>query len=287
MIYCIGNFDGVHPGHISLISQAKALGNEIAVLTFDPHPRSVFSPELPSFGLTNALQRETYLKDVGVTKVVTLPFTKQLAALTAEEFATSILRDMLKATVIVAGENFQFGKGRQGDMSLLSYFGSKLGFEVHSVSLFQTSGYSVSSTLIRKMLKSGNYADAVSLWRRNFILQSEVMRGDQLGRTLGFPTANLDWGTYQRPKFGVYASLTHLLDSRVLKSVTNLGQRPTVDGFEERFETHLFDYNEDLYGQKISVELISYIREEQRFDGLEALKTQIAVDCETAHAMLA
>lgn len=288
-LYCLGNFDGVHPGHLWLIEQARALGEgvEIKVLTFEPHPRSFFAADRAPFRLTNAAQREIYLRAVGLSDVVTLPFDVSLAALSAQEFASAVLKDQLGATVIVAGEDFHFGKGRGGDMSLLAEFGRELGFVVHGIDLHQTGGRACSSSRIRAQLVDGSYADATALWGRNFTLQGEVLKGDQLGRTLGFPTANLDFGDYLRPAFGVYASQVTLPDGRVLGGVTNLGRRPTVDGLQDRFETHIFDFSEDLYGQVLSVELTGHIRPEQKFDGLEALKAQIAVDCETARSMLA
>ncbi len=286
-VICIGNFDGVHSGHAWLIDQAKALGRAPSVLTFDPHPRAFFSPESPPFALTNAVQRTTYLRELGVDRIVTLPFDEALAALSAHAFATSILRDRLQATAIVAGTNFQFGKNRSGHMGLLADLGPVLGFSVHGVDLHQSAGASASSTRIRDALATGSYNQATALWGRNFVLQGEVVRGDQLGRTLGFPTANLAWGAYLRPQFGVYASRACLPDGRCLDSVTNLGRRPTVDGVQDRFETHVFDFAEDLYGAILSVELTHFIRPEQSFEGLPALKAQIAVDCDTARAMLA
>ena len=172
-------------------------------------------------------------------------------------------------------------------MGLLAEFGRDLGFSVHGIDLHQTGGRTCSSSRIRAQLVDGSYADAMALWGRNFVLEGEVLKGDQLGRTLGFPTANLDFGAYLRPAFGVYASRVRLPDGRVLDSVTNLGRRPTVDGVQDRFETHVFDFSEDIYGQTLSVDLIGHIRPEQKFDGLDALKAQIAVDCATARSMLA
>ena len=286
-VFCIGNFDGVHSGHAWLIDQAKALGRAPSVLTFDPHPRAFFSPGSSPFALTNAAQRAAYLRDLGVDRIVTLPFDDALAALSAQAFATRILRDRLQATAVVAGANFQFGKDRGGHMGLLADLGPTLGFSVHGIDLHQAAGASASSTRIRDALAAGPYDQATALWGRNFVLEGQVVQGDQLGRTLGFPTANLDWGTYLRPQFGVYASRARLPDGRCLDSVTNLGRRPTVDGVQERFETHIFDFTEDLYGATLRVELTHFIRAEQGFDGLPALKAQIAVDCETARAMLA
>ena len=286
-LFCLGNFDGVHPGHLWLLDQARALGEPLNVLTFEPHPRQHFAPDRAPFRLTNAAQREAYLKAAGVERVVDLPFNEELASLSAEEFASAILKDQLGASLVVAGQDFHFGKGRSGDMGLLADLGRELGFAVKGIDLHQAGGRNLSSSRIRAQLVDGTYADATALWGRNFALVGEVLKGDQLGRTLGFPTANLDFGAYLRPAFGVYASKVTLPDGRIVKGVTNLGRRPTVDGVQDRFETHLFDFSEDLYGQILTVELTHAIRAEQKFDGLDALKAQIAVDCETARSMLA
>lgn len=289
-IFAIGNFDGVHPGHAWLIEQALAegarTGSGVGVITFEPHPRQYFAGDRAPFRLTNADQRAAYLSDLGVDTIIALPFTENLAQLSAAEFAGAVLAQQLGATSIYAGEDFHFGRARGGDMSVLADLGRELGFTVHGVPLKQAGGRGLSSSRIRALLLDGDYGDATALWGRNFVLQGEVQWGDQLGRTLGFPTANLDFGTYLRPSFGVYASLVTLPDGRMVEGVSNLGRRPTVDGVQDRFETHLFDFNEDLYGQILSVELTGKIRPEQKFDGLDALKAQIAVDCETARSML-
>ena len=285
-LYCIGNFDGVHPGHAWLIRQAQSRGQDVRVLTFDPHPRRFFVTDTRPFYLTNARQRERYLHDLGVRDVVSLRFDENLANLSALEFAQTIIHQKLGATAIVAGQNFHFGKDRKGNMDLLTHLGRDLGFEVYSLDLQDQDGQVLSSSRIRKLIEGGAYATAQALWGRNFVLEGSVQQGDQLGRTLGFPTANLDFGAYLRPAFGVYASRATLPDGRIRDSVTNLGRRPTVGGAQDRFETHLFDFSEDLYGQIMSVELVGFIRAEQRFDGLNALKSQIAVDCKAARFML-
>ena len=289
-VYCIGNFDGVHPGHLALIEAARAqattLGQRLSVLTFEPHPRAYFAADRAPFRLTNAAQREAYLQAAGVGGVVALPFDRALAELSAEEFASAILRDQLGASHVFAGENFHFGKARGGDMGLLAAFGRAMGFGVTALDLAENGGRTLSSSRIRAQLVDGDYGEATALWGRNFTLAGRVLTGDQLGRTLGFPTANLDFGDYLRPRFGVYASRVTLPSRDVVDGITNLGRRPTVAGVEDRFETHVFDFAGDLYGQTLSVELTGFIRGEQKFNGLDALKAQIAVDCATAHSML-
>ena len=287
-LFCLGNFDGVHPGHLWLIAQARALseGAAVKVLTFDPHPRRFFAADPAPFCLTSAAQRASYLCAAGVREVVTVPFNAGLAALSAEEFVRAVLKDQLGVSAVVAGKNFRFGQGRGGDMDLMAVLGRKLGFAVHGIDLHQAGGQPCSSSRIRRHLADGAYREASALWGRNFVVQGTVRQGDHLGRTLGFPTANLEFGAYLRPAFGVYASRATLPDGRVLPSVSNLGRRPTLDGLQDRFETHIFDANEDLYGQVLSVELTDRIRAEQKFAGLDALKAQIAKDCQTARALL-
>ena len=287
VIYCIGNFDGVHPGHLALIDQAKALGGPVFALTFAPHPRRYFDGETPPFALTNTAQRDAYLAAAGVQAVRCLPFDADLANLSAQDFARVVLKEKLGVSHVFAGSNFRFGQGRGGDMALLVHLGAALGFAVHPVDLARAGAREVSSSRIRALLVQGDYREATELWQRNFIVQGPVLKGDQLGHTLGFATANLDFGTYLRPAFGVYASRVTLPDGRRVDSVSNLGRRPTVDGIQERFEAHLLDFAEDLYGQTLSVELVGFLRREQKFASLEALKAQIAVDCEAARTMLA
>ena len=286
MIYCIGNFDGVHPGHAGVINHARKFGKALSVLTFDPHPRQYFVPKGAPFRLTNSAQRAAYLRDLGVERIVELPFDSNFAILSAEKFACTILLEQLNASLVIAGEDFRFGNNRSGDMHRLADLGRDLGFDVRSIELHKDGDKPLSSSRIRHLLREGLYADAVALWGRFFTVESRVLRGDQLGRTLGFPTANLDFGAYLRPAFGVYASWAYVPGKEKIASVTNIGRRPTVNGVQDRFETHLFNFTDELYGQEIRVELVYFIRPEQRFDGLDALKSQIAMDCEKARSML-
>ena len=168
MIFCIGNFDGVHPGHAWAIKQARAIGGDVSVLTFDPHPRQYFDPQAAPFALTSAQQRERYLKALGVFEVICLPFDADLAGLSAQDFASRVLKDQLKATAIVAGQDFHFGKDRGGNMALLADLGQQLGFAVHSIDLQAAGGKTVSSSRIRQALRDGDYAGACDLWQQRF-----------------------------------------------------------------------------------------------------------------------
>ncbi len=291
-VAAMGNFDGVHRGHRAVIETAcafaKSLDAPCAAAVFAPHPRQVFAPDAPPFLLMSDSQRVRALKAAGAEAVFHIPFSRDMAAMTPEVFVRDVLADGLGLKGVVTGADFCFGKDRAGDAEALKTLGERYGVAVKiadAVNLEDASG-KISSTNVRNALREGDVKTAAALLDRPFAIEGEVSQGDQRGRLLGFPTANIALGEYLRPKFGVYAVRAHLPSGEVVAGVANLGSRPTVNGTEARLEAHLFDFSGDLYGQVLEVELIDFIRPEQKFDGLDALKAQIAADSATARQML-
>jgi len=285
----LGAFDGVHAGHRAVIASAaeaaRRLGAPLGVVTFDPHPRRWFDPEGDPFRLTNADQQARLLADLGVERLYRLPFDAALAGLSDEAFAREVLAQGLGVRHVAAGADITFGKGRSGDAGKLMAYGAALSFGVSTVSLLGE-GEKVSSTAIRRALREGRPERAAALLGRPFAIEGVVVHGDHLGRTLGFPTANMGLDDYVRPAQGIYAARTRLPDGREVAGVAYIGSRPTVDGIDERLEVNLFDFDEDLYGQTLETDLVAFIRGDQRFEGLEALKAQIAADCGAARKLL-
>ena len=291
-VAALGNFDGVHRGHRAVIETAcafaKSLDAPCAAAVFAPHPRQVFAPDAPPFLLMSDSQRVRALKAAGAEAVFHIPFSRDMAAMTPEVFVRDVLADGLGLKGVVTGADFCFGKDRAGDAEALKTLGERYGVAVKiadAVNLEDASG-KISSTNVRSALREGDVKTAAALLDRPFAIEGEVSQGDQRGRLLGFPTANIALGEYLRPKFGVYAVRAHLPSGRTVPGVANLGSRPTVNGTEARLEAHLFDFSGDLYGQVLEVELIDFIRPEQKFDGLDALKAQIAADSATAREIL-
>lgn len=285
----LGAFDGVHAGHRAVIAAAaeaaRRLDASLGVVTFDPHPRRWFDPEGDPFRLTNADQQARLLADLGVERLYRLPFDASLASLSDEAFAREVLAEGLGVGHVAAGADITFGKGRSGDAAKLMAYGAALGFGVSTVSLLGDDE-KVSSTAVRRALREGQPERAAALLGRPFAIEGVVVHGDHLGRTLGFPTANMGLDDYVRPAQGIYAARSRLPDGREIAGVAYIGSRPTVDGIDERLEVNLFDFDEDLYGQTLETDLVAFIRGDQRFDGLEALKAQIAADCAAARKLL-
>lgn len=294
--FALGNFDGFHRGHQQVVAQAarqaRASDSSLGVICFEPHPRSYFRPDQPAFRLTPRQERRHLLDHFGVDIIVELAFDAALAGTRAADFVANILVDRLGAGHIVAGFDYRFGRGREGDMDLLQRLGVRHGFGVTqvepvSVGIEGAAGEIYSSTLVRQALRNGQPRRAAALLGHWWSLSSQVKKGDQRGRTIGFPTANLGLGEALVPAFGVYAIRTALADGRVIDGVANLGRRPTFEVDTPLIEAHLFDFAEDIYDQEVRVLLIGFIRPERRFDGLDALKAQIAADCRTARLILA
>jgi riboflavin kinase / FMN adenylyltransferase len=293
-VVAAGNFDGVHLGHQAVLGEAKALATSLsapfAVLTFEPHPRAVFQPGLPPFRLTPFRAKSLVLEALGVDLLFTLHFDLVFAQKTAEQFVAEVLVAGLGAKAVVVGYDFVFGNKRRGTPDLLTAEGGKHGFAVKIVAPVAAAGGVVySSTHIREHLVAGRTREAAALLGRAWEIDGRVEIGDKLGRTIGFPTANIDLADYLRPAPGVYAVRAGIEDGSKTEwhgGAANLGWRPTVGGKDLRLETHLFDFSGDLYGKHLRVALIERLRPEQRFAGLDALKAQIAVDCEKAREIL-
>ena len=287
----IGNFDGFHLGHQQVVRRAMevaaARGVPTLVLTFDPHPVRYFRPDLPPFDLTRMDQRLALFQDFGVDGTVLLPFGAALASEDAETFVARWLVAELGVSHVVTGWNFNFGKGRSGNVEVLKALGARHGFTTDSVPAVADGTAPITSTRIRKALKEGDMAEAQRLLSRPFTIRGVVSHGDKRGRTIDFPTANLSLGQYQRPAYGVYAVRVRLPDGRVRDGVANIGIRPMFDPPKELLEVYIFDFHEEIYDQSIDVELLAYLRPEKWLDGLEALKAQIAADCAEARAVLA
>ncbi|MEP9358584.1 bifunctional riboflavin kinase/FAD synthetase [Sphingomonas sp. KR3-1] len=288
-IVALGNFDGFHLGHQAVVgravARARAEGRPALVGTFDPHPQRYFRPDSPWFRLTTMDQRQRLLAEAGVDAMLVFPFNAELAALSARQFGARLV-DLVGAGGVVTGNDFTFGKGREGDVAMLAALGAALGFSAETVDPVQLDGETVSSSRIRAHLREGRPAEAARLLTRPFTIEGVVQHGDQVGRTLGYPTANLSLANYLRPAYGIYAVRGRLPDGRVLGGVASLGIRPTFEPPVELLEPHFFDFEGDLYGQAIEVQLIDYLRPETKFDSLDALTAQIAADAAKARAIL-
>ena len=289
----IGNFDGVHLGHQSVIDlarkEAKAHQASLGILTFEPHPRSYFAPQAPAFRLMGPEARETRLEKLGIDLLYEMNFNASLSELTPEEFAQKIICDGLALKHVVIGADFCFGKGRLGNVTDLQRFGEEMGFGVTIAPLIAAGLIEVSSTSIRKALYEGRPRDAAAQlghWHR---IEGPVIGGEQRGRELGYPTANMSMDGLHLPKLGVYAVLVDILDGPYKgthQGAASLGVRPMFGENAANLETFLFDFAGDLYGTNLSVALVDFLRPELSFDGLQALIDQMAVDCDQARRIL-
>lgn len=289
-IVALGNFDGFHRGHQAVVGRAVARardeGRPVIVATFDPHPVRHFRPDTPPFRLTTLDQRARLFAAAGADAMVVFGFDAALASLSAREFAQQRLVELIGAGGVVTGADFTFGKGRDGNVAVLAELGAALGFSVDTVAPVAAEGEVVSSSRIRDALRHGQPREAAALLTRPFAIQGLVEGGAKLGRELGFPTANIRLGSYLRPRYGIYAVRGRLADGRVVDGVANLGIRPTIEPPEELLEPYFFDFSGDLYGQIVEVQLIDFLRDEAKYDDLDALKAQIARDCEDAKVAL-
>jgi riboflavin kinase / FMN adenylyltransferase len=289
-VVALGNFDGFHLGHQAVVGRAvalaKARGVPAIVATFDPHPIRHFRPDAPPFRLTSLDQRERLFAAAGANAMLVFDFGAELANVTASDFITDRLIARAGASGVVTGEDFTFGKGRGGSTAVLTEIGGAHGLTVETVGPVSESGEIISSSRIRDALHAGDCATATRLLTRPFAIQGPVIHGDKVGRTIGYPTANIDMGNYLRPRYGIYAVRGRLADGRVLDGAANLGIRPQFDPPKELLEPYFFDFDEDLYGQVIEVELHHFIRPEAKFDSLDALTAQMDKDCETARSLL-
>ena len=290
-VIALGNFDGFHRGHQAVVAHARAIAQAEArpliVATFSPHPSRIFRPDTPFFRLTTLDQRERLFAAAGADAMLVFTFDRAMAAVSADDFITDWLVARFGAAVVVTGEDFTFGSGRSGDIALLRTRGVQLGLRAEAVGAVSDAEGPISSSRIRDALQNGDCETATRLMTRAFAIEGVVEHGDKLGRSIGYPTANIPFDRYLRPRFGIYAVRGHMPDGRVVGGAANLGIRPTFDPPKELFEPHFFDFSGDLYGHTIEVDLIHYIRPEAKFDSLDALVAQIEADCAEAKRVLA
>ncbi len=290
-IIALGNFDGFHRGHQAVagaaIDWARAEGRPAIIATFDPHPVRHFRPDTPPFRLTTLDQRQRLFGAAGADAMLVFAFNEELASTSAEGFIGDLLVDRLGASGVVTGDDFTFGRGRAGDVQMLRDIGAMYDLRAKTVAPVGDASEVISSSRIRDALTSGDPQEAMRLLTRPFTIEGEVIHGAKNGRELGYPTANLELGSYLRPRYGIYAVRGHLPDGRVLDGAANIGVRPSFDPPIELLEPYFFDFSGDLYGHTIAVEFHHFLRPEQRFDDLGALKQQMAADCDAARLLLA
>ena len=290
-IIALGNFDGFHLGHQAVVSRAIALGfhlrRPVIVATFDPHPVRHFKPEVPPFKLTTLDQRERLFAHAGADAMLVFRFGAELASMDAERFVAEILVNRLGAAGVVTGDDFSFGKGRSGDVGLLRRLGESHGITAEAVPQVLVDGERVSSGRIRELLIAGDPGTATRLLTRPYAIEGVIERGDGRGRELGYHTANMRLGDYQRPAYGIYSVRVRLDEEREYAGVASLGIRPMFEPPVELLEAYLFDFDGDLYGRTIEVALHDYIRPEMKFDSMDALKARMAEDEAEARKLLA
>jgi riboflavin kinase/FMN adenylyltransferase len=283
VVAAIGNFDGLHCGHRQVLEvtrrEAERLGAKPAVITFTPHPRRFLCPECAPFQLFDEIDKRAFLKEEGIETIIVLPFGKALASLTPEQFVDQVLIAAAKAKGVVVGADFVFGAGRKGHVEHLKEFGAAKGFAVTVLPDYHApSGVRAGSSAVRVALKKGDVATAAQILGRPWRISGIVQHGAKQGHALGFPTLNIPLGEYLRPHFGVYAVRVHTPRGS-FHGIANIGVRPTVNHSDEALvEAHLFDYNGDLYGVRVSVDILRHVRDERRFEDMQALQTQIAAD---------
>lgn len=294
-VVALGNFDGVHLGHQALIGEAKRLARErgvpLGVVAFEPHPQEFFHPSAESFRLTPFRAKARLIAELDADILYAITFDAEMAAKSAQDFVTDVLVDGLGVNAIVVGEDFQFGKGRAGNVALLVEMGGEHGFGVRIFKPIAASGHDkISSTQIRDALKQGKPDVAARLLGHYWSIEARVEHGDKRGRTIGYPTANMKHVDCLTPAFGIYAVRAKVLeDDRVVSThdgAASFGIRPMFEVDTPLLETYLFDFDGDLYGKHLAVELIAYLRPEMKLEGLEALKAQIARDNEAARMAL-
>ena len=289
----IGNFDGVHLGHRAVIDIARGhatdLNCPLGVMTFEPHPRQYFAPAAPSFRLMSAETRANRLQKLGVEMLYEINFNDALSSLSGKDFASNVIKDGLQLKHVVIGKDFQFGKNRDGNADDLARFGAEMGFGVTIADLVEVGDGEVSSTAVRDALTDGRPQDAAKMLGHMHRIDGEVIRGEQRGRLLGFPTANMSISGLHPPKFGVYAVKIDVLSGPFAGSydgAASMGIRPMFDGDIPNLETHILDFEGDIYGVHVSVALVEYLRPEVKFDSLDALISQMTADCEQARGIL-
>ena len=287
----LGNFDGVHRGHRQVIAEAAkaagALGAPLGVIAFEPHPRVYFQREQTPFRLMTVEQQARALDALGVDLFYILRFDEELAHLSDEAFARQVLHEGLGVRHVAAGFDISFGAGRTGSPESLRVFGERFGFGVSiATPVADRDGEKCSSSAVPQAMRDGRPERAAALLARPFAIEGVVVHGDKLGRTIGFPTANIALGDYVRPAYGIYAVRTRLADGREIPGVAYVGRRPTVNGEDERLEVHLLDFDEDIYGQTIETDFVSFLRPDEKFDSLEPMIAQMERDKDAARRIL-
>jgi riboflavin kinase/FMN adenylyltransferase len=289
-VVTIGNFDGVHRGHVALVAAAagwaRPRGGSIVALTFDPHPARQLDPERAPPALSTLDQKEELLTQLGVETLAVLPFTAALAKQSPEQFAREVLAECLEAKRVVVGDNFRFGHQRQGDAAALRALGADLGFELEAVAPVLHDGRPVSSSRVRESLARGDVEEAWALLGRPHFVDGRVIEGERRGRRLGIPTANLETANEILPARGVYAARCRLPSGGWVPAVANFGRRPTFGGTLPSVEAHLIDFDGDLYGATLRLEFQARVRNERRFPGPDALVAQIRDDVARARALV-
>lgn len=289
-VVALGNFDGFHLGHQAVVGRAialaKARGVPALVATFDPHPVRHFRPDAPPFRLTTLDQRQRLFGAAGADAMVVFHFGAELANVPAPDFVTGWLAGHLGASGVVTGEDFTFGKGRGGNVAVLKELGAAIGLSCDAVGPVSDADGPISSSRVRAALQAGDPATAARLLTRPFAVEGQVQHGDKNGRKLGFPTANIDLGSYLRPRYGIYAVRGRLADGRLVDGAASIGIRPTFDPPKELLEPYFFDFEGDLYGQTVEVEFHAFLRPEEKFESLDALVEQMHADCDAARELL-
>ena len=284
----IGNFDGVHLGHQTVLAQLAKKAAEshlpLTVVTFEPQPQEVFRPEQSPPRLTRFREKMQALHQYNVDRVLVLTFNKAFSQLSPDAFIQDLLVNGLGVKYLVVGDDFRFGNGRAGDFAMLRKAGLKQGFDVVNMNTFLLDGQRVSSTRVRLALSAGDLVCAGKLLGRQYRMSGRVAHGDKKGRTIGFPTANIHLHRIATPLRGVFAVNLSGLHGKSFQGVANLGTRPTVGGMKTLLEVHLFDFDKDIYGRHVHVDFLLKLRDERRFESFDALKAQIVLDAEQARA---
>jgi riboflavin kinase / FMN adenylyltransferase len=288
-VLALGNFDGVHRGHRKILERLRRVAGErgaaSVVMTFDPHPPRVVRPDkAPPLIMTKAQKLEA-LEEAGVQGAAIVRFTRELSQWDPETFVRTVLVDWLRVSEVWVGANFLFGHDRSGNFSLLRSLGARYGFKAEKIDPVRYKDFVVSSTRVRRLVSEARVDEASALLGHPYFIDGMVVHGDQRGRTIGFPTANLCTDNELVPPYGVYAT-TAIIDGIVRPSITNIGTRPTVDtSGKMTIETHIFDFDRDLYGMKVRLAFVQRLRDERAFDSLDGLKSQIAADCTRARVL--
>ena len=289
----IGNYDGVHRGHCELIRQVRLESEKrsipTVVMSFDPSPQEFFQAQSAPARLTTWRERYNLLKQQGVDHLFLVPFDGSIAKLSPDAFTNIFLQDKINARLVYVGDDFRYGHKRAGDVHSLQEFGGQAGFEVHQLSSVTANGQRISSSMVRASLHAGEFTAASAALGRPYTMSGRVVRGQQLGRTLGFPTANIRPGRLKLPLEGVFAvrvAGVAKARSTALDGIASLGFRPTVGGTEALLEVHLFDFAGDLYGQRLAVEFVAKIRDEERFESLDLMVARMHHDVTLAQRAL-